>query len=703
MTCLVICEKPSAAANFAAALGGMEGEHAGERYKIVALRGHLLELVSPENQVPPRLSQRYRKWTMDALPWSVSDLAFKRDVTASGRDAFNNAAKAIKTLMSKDEAVIATDLDPSGEGELIAWEVLDACGFDSSRVKVSRMLFQDEAPASIRRAFENRVAIASKNEDGDYLKAEARSRWDFCSMQLTRVATLLARERGHKGVVCVGRLKSVMVSEVGRQLDACAAYKRAPFFEVRFKDSAGRVFKRDADAAERFAAASEVDLSGYGESAVVLDGRSAKSEKPGRLLDLAALSAILAKRGSKPKEVLETYQGMYEAHIVSYPRTEDKTITSAQFDEFLAVADKVASVVGIDASLLTHRAPRKSHVRDGGAHGANRPGPVVPERLSDLERFGKSACAIYELLARSCLSMLAEDYAYDACSAHLEAYPEYKASWRECTEAGYREVVGAAGAEDDEGRGASGLDDACGTASPFVFEGSNARPEAPTLAWLMKRLEAYEVGTGATRTSTFAEVTERPSALMSDSKGRLGLTDIGRVAYTLLDGTRISDAEETERLFSDMERVGRFEMTADELVGGITELVEHDKGVMVANASSLPMGEGAIPVGKCPLCGDDVVKRGAVFTCASNKSRRGDDGAWEDVEGCGFRIYERWCGKKLTDKQAASLLSGGRVALKGCKSKAGKTFDCVLKLANGGIEPIFGDEGNVGTASRSKS
>ena len=43
---------------------------------------------------------------------------------------------------------------------------------------------------------------------------------------------------------------------------------------------------------------------------------------------------------------------------------------------------------------------------------------------------------------------------------------------------------------------------------PFCFEGANKRPQKPTMKWLTKRLEKYNVGTGATRTSTLAEITK---------------------------------------------------------------------------------------------------------------------------------------------------------------------------------------------------
>ncbi len=92
----------------------------------------------------------------------------------------------------------------------------------------------------------------------------------------------------------------------------------------------------------------------------------------------------------------------------------------------LPLVDKIASVVGVDTSLLSHRAARKTHVKEGGAHGANRPGINVPESLAELENgYGKIGSAIYSVLAKNYLAMLAEDYEYELIKGHVRDFPEY--------------------------------------------------------------------------------------------------------------------------------------------------------------------------------------------------------------------------------------------------------------------------------------
>ena len=47
---LILAEKPSAARNFAKALGGKTGNYAGTEYKITNLRGHVMGLLPPINR-----------------------------------------------------------------------------------------------------------------------------------------------------------------------------------------------------------------------------------------------------------------------------------------------------------------------------------------------------------------------------------------------------------------------------------------------------------------------------------------------------------------------------------------------------------------------------------------------------------------------------------------------------------------------------
>lgn len=685
---LIVNEKPSQARNFAKALGGSSGTFDGEEYEIAALVGHVLELKQPSDQVPPELAEKYRKWSLEALPWSYDDIAFEKDVRGDVEDVIERLREAVGRA---DEVVIATDVDPSGEGELLAWEALDFVGWDGP---TWRMYFVDEAPNSIRKAFKEMKRLDGMEEDGDYAKAECRNRWDFMSMQFTRIATCVAASRGFRTVVRQGRLKSVMVHLVGQQLDAVANYKKVPYYEARYADEHGNVFKRAETDAERFDAPDKVGIGKFARCAVAVDSREMKRKAPGKLLDLMGMASILATKGHDSKRVLEVYQKMYEDQVVSYPRTEDKTITPEQFDELAPLVDEIAGVVGVEAALLTHRAPRKTHVKEGGAHGANRPGPNVPESLDALGKYGKEAPAIYELLARNYLAMLAEDYEYEQVKAHLVERPDFTGSVNLPVKPGFHAVFDSESEgkdkEEEEGAAADGgkkqPHDFGETADPFVYEGCNKKPQRPTMKWLKARLEKYNVGTGATRVSTLDDIKGRDKkALLTEKKGVLGLTECGKVSYKLLNGCAIASPEATEKLFSLMERVATFEIDAEQVVRSIDKLVEHDRAVMTANAAALGdlSGSAHETIGKCPLCGAPVWKKTKSAACSSNKYEKDEDGNWQRTAGCGFKMFATFMGKKLTSKQMEKLLAGGKVTVKGLTSKkTGNKYDAYAKLSD---------------------
>ena len=714
----ILTEKPSASRNFAKALGGMKGTYNGENYVIVASRGHLYEFVDPVDQVQGEaLQEKYRSWSLQYLPWDEKDFIWKKKAKKDTKDTL----KAIKDGLSPcDEIVIATDDDPTGEGELLAWEILDALKFHPA--KWSRMYFTDEAPNSIQKAFKNRVAIKSMKTDMDYVKADLRSKTDYMSMQHTRIATKCGD--GHS-VLRQGRLKSVMVKFVGDALKAYTDYKKIPYYQNRFKDENGVTYS-DPNA-PTYKTRGDVP-GGWSSSPVIVDGKQLKSTPPPKLLDLAGMSALLSSKGIKAKAVLDVYQKMYEDQVVSYPRTEDKTITQEQFDELLPKINAIAKVVGVDTKLLTHRTARSTHVKNQGAHGANRPGPNVPNSLDDLKKYGSIAPAIYTILAKNFLAMFGEDYEYELQKGHLEKYPSYKGSVSVPKKMGYKAIFN--NEDPDENENANGL----GTkADPFVYEGFPPRPPKPTMKWLMKQLEKYDVGTGATRTSIYAEVTSEKAnyPLLKETKGALSMTSYGEMSYALLPGTHIGDVKFTELLMQQMRDVAAGKVKPEDCLAAFQQVVIDDMKIMQENANNAKK-EGTVKMGNSEqvervtgvwngkqvsfkkvwsgheftqseiddlLAGKTIVieavssKSGKTFQCEGKLSEQEYNGkTYVGFENLGFiaSFPDEWCEHKFTPDEKSLLEAGQRVSIT-AKSKKGKDFTTEVSYENGRIVPHFND------------
>lgn len=635
----ILAEKDTAANNFAKALGGFSGTFNGTNYVIANGSGHIFGLKSPSEQVASELTEKYKSWAIENLPWDENDIRWVYGINP-GKSRYIGPIKS--KLKDCDEIVIATDNDASGEGDLIGWLILIQCGLTDK--KITRMRFVDENVGSVQKAFMERSEVDMT--DPNYRKALYRSKWDFLSMQFTRIASTFTGT-----LLRQGRLKSAMVSLVGDQIKAYNDYRKVPFFANRFKDENGNVYISEKEV--RFKSKDEVP-GGFKESPVELVTKTRKKTSPPKYLNLSNLSSKLAPLGLSADAMLKTYQKMYEDGVLSYPRTEDKTITPEQFNELLPLVDKIADVVGVDKLLLTHRKPRATHVKPVGAHGANRPGINVPKTLSDLRSYGPGAIEIYTILAKNYLATLAEDYEYDNYVGKLTLYPDYKTSVNVGVNLNYKLVYN----EDESLDSSKGL----GTiAKPFVHEGANPRPQWPSQKWLLDKLEAENIGTGHTRVSTFAEVTNQKTKnpLMSEKKGKLNLSEYGQMSYEILPGTIIGSLSITERVSKEMQGIADGTFNADAGLREMAKFVLSDIDTMRENAKKIK----------------------GVKKVSENKNYGNTEKVSGVFKGKKISFYREFRGYRFTDEEVADLLAGREVNVYDLTSSGGTTYNVRGKLA----------------------
>ncbi|MCK8628058.1 DNA topoisomerase [Fructobacillus cardui] len=341
-----------------------------------------------------------------------------------------------------------------------------------------------------------------------------------------------------------------------------------------------------------------------------------------------------------------TYQKLYEAKIVSYPRTEDKTITPEQYEDLRPLVEGIAKVVGVDVNLLTVRDPRKTHVQEKGAHGANRPGPVVPSSLEALMAYGPSAAKIYEVLAKNYLAMMAENYHYTQVKAQLTELPNFTTTINQPQSQGWHLVYQDQDEEEDRNRSTQGIGQ---QAQRLVYEGQNKKPTTPTWKWLKTFLEKYNIGTGATRTNTYGELTSGQKAYMIDKKGKITLTDNGMAAAILVQGTYIANPKTTKRVFDIFDQVGRFEMTPDEALHSLNVTVAHDLPIMAENVKQLER---------------------AIKKPASYEPKEKVSGEWQGEE---VSFNASFSGHRFTAEEVAQLLAGEVISFPAVNKK-GKSY-----------------------------
>lgn len=311
---------------------------------------------------------------------------------------------------------------------------------------------------------------------------------------------------------------------------------------------------------------------------------------------------------------------------------------------------------------------------------------------------------------------------YDVSTSSFEVEGgEFQAVARRVRDAGFKAVFGNVSDEDG--------DDASASGNPWIDEGDHrleriecaiteketAPPKPYTEGTLIadmasiakyvtdpevkavlkqkddgKKGEHGGIGTTATRASIIEKLKER--GYLEDVKGKIRSTEKARAFYHLLP-PEIAGADVTARWWLIQQDIAEGKADVNALQENVIEVFKAHQDTAYVGASIAPKSK---VMGKCPVCGEDVVgrkskKTGKMFyTCSSNKNEQQEDGTWKQTAGCGFKLLG-WCGKTFTEKQAAALLEGKKVDLKGCKSKTtGKTFDCKVSLKkDGSIEPIF--------------
>ena len=653
----ILNEKSSQAEHFAKALGGKHGTFNGQEYVIVHAHGHLYQYKEPSEMVPKGLHDKYKSWDTRNLPWNYRDLDFSYRMIPGSSRLLNEINSALSQC---SEIVIATDDDPSGEGEKLAWEILSELNL--SPAKWSRMYFSDEAVSSVRSAFDKRVPKQSMKTDPDMIEAVFRARWDLMSMPWTRIATEAVN---NQAVLRQGRLKTAIVVIIGQQFDKIKAYKKIPSYCEKYRDENGNVFSNPNSEMVKDKNMVKLDAP----STITIDKRTKKHQEPPKMYDLTDLSTVLASKGIPSGTTLKTYQKMYEAQVLSYPRTENKIITPEQFKELVSLAPRIARVVGVDPKLLTHLTPRKKHVglkekigkqMQAVTHGANRPGPNVPASLDDLDqKYGRGAKLIYTILAKNALATLAPDYEYEQDHAFLNSNKDFVATTNLPLKNGYKDVFTG----DDTlelGHPFKGM------AKPFIYTGYPPKPVTPTMKWLYNQLNKYHVGTGATQVSTYADVSNPRSKypLLKDTRGKCTLTQYGEWSYKLMQGTKLADLAITAQLNDRMQLIRSGKAGWKEMGQWLdeeSELVMHDLPIIQGNGINLRK------------------EAGIKGTAESDRVK----GQWQDENGhiVDVAISRVWRGHTWSDSELKALFAGQTLHLN-LKSKSGSSYAIDAKLGH---------------------
>ena len=340
---LFLCEKPSQGKDIGRILGATqrgEGCLNGTGVTVTWCIGHLVEAAAPEVY-----DAALKRWSLEQLP--IIPQQWRVEVKPKTATQF----KVVKALLAKaTHLVIATDADR--EGELIAREIIDLCGY---RGPIERLWLSALNDASIR------TALSKLRPSSDtlpmYYSALARSRADWLvGMNLSRLFTVLGRQAGYDGVLSVGRVQTPTLKLVVDRDREITAFVSLPYWAIDVSlsvggqsftaqwvapdactDDTGRCLQQPVaqQAAQQIRAAGSVQVVSV-ETERVREG-------PPLLFDLGTLQEVCSKQlGLDVQETLEIAQALYETHkATTYPRSDSGYLPESMLAEVPTVLDSL--------------------------------------------------------------------------------------------------------------------------------------------------------------------------------------------------------------------------------------------------------------------------------------------------------------------------------------------------------------------------
>ena len=131
------------------------------------------------------------------------------------------------------------------------------------------------------------------------------------------------------------------------------------------------------------------------------------------------------------------------------------------------------------------------------------------------------------------------------------------------------------------------------------------------------------------------------------------------------------DKYKTSEMGKALKKVYRDEMSVQDSVNlACKEIEEVFVKKDVAIEKDTDIGFYGDVVGKCPMCGNDVVKNRYAYGC-------------RDYQNCKFKVNSQICGRWISKSNVEKLLSEGSTSqIEGFVSKNGKNFNARLKLDN---------------------
>lgn len=707
MNALLIAEKPSLMREI---LNVYQNGNFADDIEFMSFAGHTMSLCEPGDYKP---EWGAKQWTWDMLPMVPN--VWKSKVSADKKKMYNDIRNKI---LSNNYDYIINACDPDREGQAIFQYVYDYMEL-TEKIKlppIKRFWTNDLTESAITNALNNlRYAGDGKLPNLDNLTKASMLRGKFdwlVGMNVTVAASLQMHTTAKTGRVKTPTLAMV----VQRELEIRNFKPETTFeLEASYKSSLGNFpgVLFDDDGNVRFKTEKDADdiLKALGKTAIVEDisKTTSKTAAP-TLYKLSDLQIDASKiLGFGADKTLELAQSLYEKKYLSYPRTDNRCISSALAKEFPKLLNSVAShpelssyanaAIG-DVTLLQKVAKDKKYVDDAklaqSGHYAIVPTVVTPNYTTLTQAEKDLLTLVYKRFLSIFLPPLVEDKT--VVITNNNGY-KFKTNGKVLKDRGYTILYNTNFNDVNLPNLKKGdvldvdkfeMKAKTTTPPPRYSDGTlvNAMDNPvkfltdESLKSIMK--EKHGIGTEATRAGIIKELVTNGYI---EKKGK------GKVEYIYATDKGISIIENLKNInITSVDLTGIWEEKLSQIEQGNLDEKEFEKDMIayvlktiddIKNSSMTTVYSNSLPsIGICPKCGKSVLEGKNSYFCSGFSKEN-------PTNSCDFILGKTILGAKITATEVKKMLTGKPSKEFKFKKQNGDTWSSPLSFSNTG-ELVFG-------------
>ena len=634
MAILIVGEKPSVSRAISAVVGASttkKGYTEGNGYIVSWCVGHLVGLKYPNDYGNGWES----KWSFSQLPMIPEQWLFQ--VTESTKAQY----AILKGLMNSDdvtEIICATDADR--EGECIFRYVYNMA---RCRKPVKRLWVSSLEESAIRKALSAMKPMSAYDNLFNAGFSRAKADW-LVGMNGSRLFSVR-----YGGKLNIGRVQTPTLAMIVQRDAEVNGFVKQKYFTADL--SCGDLILSSARIDDENAVDTLVSACDGAEVEITSVKREVKTEKAPKLYDLTTLQRDANKAfGYTAQQILDYTQSLYESQLVTYPRTDSQFLSDDMAQTALDVAKLCDTYFGFG---ISHTPDISKVINNSKVSGHHAIIPTSGIATADLSSLPNGERNILTLIATRLICATAPAHKYEAvkligtCNG-----TEFTATGRTVLEMGWKVYAKQTEKKNDEKSLPAVSEGQTFSVSASKGEHFTSPPKPYTEDTLLSAMEKagnedYDedtekkgLGTPATRAATIESLVKNGyvervgKQLKATDKG----TELIRVVPDEVKSPKLTAEWETK-----LQHIEHGKYSANDFMSEISGFISSMCSKYGTVDKSVSLSDGSHePVGKCPKCGEDVVKGKYGFYCKGK---------------CGMNVAKVY-GVKLTDAQVKGLLNG---------------------------------------------